>query len=91
MAWIVFSFKTFLLYYRAKVKLVDQDVMDIKSPEYTRKILCLARQEKLRFPYKLKPPNYAGFMPEFPVGIEPKKQELEFSDPMITVYQLANR
>ncbi|XP_054281723.1 uncharacterized protein LOC128999320 [Macrosteles quadrilineatus] len=60
-------------------------------PEFTEKILNLADQNRLRLPYDLKTPGYTGSMPESPMKIQPQKKELQFSDPMVTTYQIANR
>lgn len=72
------------------LNIFDQE--DSRSSCHTEKILSLAREGCLRQPYMLKPSfNYSGHMPGFPLQIQPTKPKQELSDPMVSVYQLANR
>lgn len=71
--------------------LLDPSTTELESIVSTEKILQLARLNELRFPFTLKPIGYAGFKPNDPIGIRPKKAKLDFSDPMLTSYQVFNR
>lgn len=82
---------TFWRYFRHH-KPLDIFGQEDRTSDHTEKILSLAREGCLRQPYLLKPSsNYTGYKPEFPLKIEPRKPEQDLSDPMISVYQLANR
>ncbi|XP_046676925.1 uncharacterized protein LOC124365054 isoform X2 [Homalodisca vitripennis] len=73
------------------VKLIDQATMDLKSSQFSDKILQLDRENRLRRSYTMRLPGYTGFLPENPIGMESEEQERDISDPMITTSQLANR